>query len=344
MTLPVWIAFLVFVVVMVALDLGVFHREIKAPTARNALGWTLIWVVLALLFNALVYVLYENNYAWASLPTEHLTGQQAGTQFLLGYLLEKSLSVDNIFVIAMIFSYFRVPLALQHRVLFWGILGAVVLRGVMIFLGVALINRFEWVSYLFGAFLIYTAARMMVLRHETLEPADSALVELAKRWIPFTDRYHGSHFFAQIDGRRVATPLFLALLLVESCDIMFAVDSIPAIFAVTREPFIIFTSNVFAILGLRSLYFVLASYMEKFRYLKSALVFVLAYVGVKMILGNHYHIPDAISMGVILGILAVGILASIIGARKDPVPLRSPLPRLNSDGEKASIDRPAPGG
>lgn len=343
MALPIWIAFLVFVVVMVALDLGVFHREIKAPTARNALGWTLIWVVLALLFNGLVYVLYENNYVWASLPTEHLSGHQAGTQFLLGYLLEKSLSVDNIFVIAMIFSFFRVPLALQHRVLFWGILGAVVLRGVMIFLGVVLINRFEWITYLFGAFLIYTAARMMVLRHETLEPADSALVKLAKRWVPFTDQYHGSHFFAQIDGRRVATPLFLALILVESSDVMFAVDSIPAIFAVTREPFIIFTSNVFAILGLRSLYFVLASYMEKFRYLKSALVFVLAYVGVKMILGNHYHIPEAISMGVILGILAVGILASIIGARKDPVPLRSPLPQGNPGGEEASRDQSSPG-
>lgn len=342
MTLAVWIAFLVFVLVMVALDLGVFHREIKTPTARNALGWTLIWVVLALLFNGLVYVLYDNNYSWASLPTEHLNGQQAGTQFLLGYLLEKSLSVDNIFVIAMIFSYFRVPLALQHRVLFWGILGAVVLRGVMIFLGVGLINRFEWVSYLFGAFLIYTAARMMVLRHENLEPADSALVKLATRWIPFTDQYHGSHFFVQIDGRRVATPLFLALLLVESGDVMFAVDSIPAIFAVTREPFIIFTSNVFAILGLRSLYFVLATYMEKFRYLKSALVFVLAYVGVKMILGNHYHIPDAISMGVILGILAVGILASIIGARNDPVPLRSPLPQGKLGGEKASGDQSPP--
>lgn len=334
MTLPIWIAFLVFVFAMVALDLGVFHRKIKAPTVGNALAWTAIWIGLALLFNVLVYVLYENNYGWASLPTEHLAGRDAASQFLLGYLLEKSLSVDNIFVIAMIFSYFRVPLALQHRVLFWGILGAVVLRGIMIALGVVLINRFEWISYLFGAFLIYTAARMMVLRHETLEPGESTLVKLAKRWVPFTDRYHDNHFFVNLDGRRVATPLFLALLLVEGSDVMFAVDSIPAIIAVTREPFIIFTSNVFAILGLRSLYFVLAVYMEKFRYLKSALVFVLAYVGVKMILGNHYHIPEAISMGVILGILAVGILASVLGARKDPVPLRSPLQDAFAGGDE----------
>lgn len=336
MTLPIWIAFIVFVLAMVALDLGVFHRKIEAPSVRNALGWTLIWVVLALLFNVLVYVLYDNNYGWASLPTEHLSGRQAATQYLLGYMLEKSLSVDNIFVIAMIFSYFRVPLELQHRVLFWGILGAVVLRGVMIALGVVLINRFEWMSYLFGAFLIYTAARMMVLRHETVDPGESSLVKLAKRWVPFTDKYHQQHFFVRIDGRTFATPLFLALLLVEASDIMFAVDSIPAIFAVTREPFLIFTSNVFAILGLRSLYFVLAAYMEKFRYLKSALVFVLAYVGVKMILGNHYHIPEAISMGVIVGILAVGILASIIGARKDPVPLRSPVPHPDSIAEAPS--------
>ena len=334
MTLPIWIAFLVFVVVMVALDLGVFHRRIEAPTVRNALGWTVVWIVLALLFNVLVYVLYESNFTWASLPTEHLNGREAATQFLLGYVLEKSLSVDNIFVIAMVFAYFRVPLALQHRVLFWGILGAVVLRGLMIALGVVLINRFDWITYLFGAFLIYTAVKMMVLRHETLEPADSLLVKLAHRWIPFTDQFHGHHFFAQVDGKRLATPLFLALLLVEGSDVMFAVDSIPAIFAVTREPFIIFTSNVFAILGLRSLYFVLAAYMEKFRYLKSALVYVLAYIGVKMILANHFHIPEAISLAVIFGILSVGILASIVGASKDPVPLRSPLGSEVDPGDK----------
>lgn len=325
MSISIWLAFLVFVFSMVALDLGVFHRKPAAPTVRDALTWTVVWVSMALLFNGVVYLLYENNYDWASLATEHLTGKEAASQYLMGYLLEKSLSVDNIFVIAMIFSYFRVPLELQHRVLFWGILGAVVLRGVMIRLGVALINSFDWVIYIFGAFLIYTAAKMMLIRHETIDPGDNALVKLAHRWLPVTDRYYGQHFFVRVDGALMVTPLFLALLLVESSDVMFAVDSIPAIFAVTRDPFIVFTSNIFAILGLRSLYFVLAGYMAKFRYLKNALVFILAYVGIKMILSNHYHIPDGASMGIIVGILLVGVLASIKGAATDPVPLKSPL-------------------
>jgi tellurite resistance protein TerC len=325
MTLPVWIAFLVFVATMVALDLGVFHHKDKVITIRSALGWSAVWIALALIFNAVIFLLYENNYEWASLATEQLTGHQAAGQFLMGYVLEKSLSLDNIFVIAMVFSYFRVPLALQHRVLFWGILGAVVLRGVMIAVGVALINRFDWVIYLFGAFLFYSAVRMLMLRHENVEPGDNLLVRLARRWIPVTDRFHGHQFLVRVDGKIMATPLLLALLLVESSDVIFAVDSIPAVFAVTRDPFIIFTSNVFAILGLRSLYFVLATYMEKFRYLKHSLVFVLAFVGVKMILSNHYHIPDGASMGIIIGILMVGVLASIGGSDKDPVPLRSPL-------------------
>jgi tellurite resistance protein TerC len=325
MSIPVWIVFIVFVISMVALDLGVFHRKDRVITIRNSLGWSAFWIALAMLFNLFVYLLYENNYEWASLATEQLSGRQAAAQFLMGYVLEKSLSLDNIFVIAMVFSYLKVPLAMQHRVLFWGILGAVVLRGVMIGLGVALINRFDWVAYLFGAFLLYSAVRMLMLRNENLEPADNPLVGLARRWLPVTDRYHGHQFLVKVDGKRMATPLMLALLLVESSDVMFAVDSIPAVFAVTRDPFIIFTSNVFAILGLRSLYFVLATYMEKFRYLKHALVFVLAYVGVKMIISNHYHIPDGASMAIILGILLVGVVASIRGGSKDPVPLRSPL-------------------
>jgi tellurite resistance protein TerC len=325
MTVPIWIAFLLFIVTMVALDLGVFHRKDKIITIRSALIWSAFWIGLALVFNLLIYQLYENNYSWASLATEHLDGRQAAAQFLMGYVLEKSLSLDNIFVIAMVFSYFRVPLAMQHRVLFWGILGAVVLRGVMIGLGVALINRFDWITYLFGAFLLYSAVRMLLLRHENIEPGDNPLVRLARRWLPVTDEYHGHHFIVKVNGKTMATPLLLALLLVESSDVMFAVDSIPAIFAVTRDPFIIFTSNIFAILGLRSLYFVLATYMEKFRYLKHSLVFVLAYVGVKMIISNHYHIPDAASMAIIIGILLVGVFASIHGSDKDPVPLRSPF-------------------
>lgn len=325
MTVSIWLAFLVFVLLMVALDLGVFHRQPKAPSVRDALTWTLIWVALSLLFNGLVYLLYENNYTWASLATEHLTGKQAASQYLMGYLLEKSLSVDNIFVIAMVFSYFRVPPALQHRVLFWGILGAVILRGVMIALGVALINSFDWVTYIFGAFLIYTAVKMMLIRQETVDPGENPLVKVAMRWLPVTNQYHGQKFIVRINGSLMFTPMFLALLLVESSDVMFAVDSIPAIFAVTRDPFIIFTSNIFAILGLRSLYFVLAGYMAKFRYLKGALVFVLAYVGIKMIISNHYHIPDGASMAIIGVILLVGVLASMQGADKDPTPLKSPL-------------------
>jgi tellurite resistance protein TerC len=321
----IWLAFLLFVFVMVALDLGVFHREIKAPTVRDAVTWTLVWVGLALVFNVIVFYLYENNYPWAGMATAHLNGLEAASQFLLGFVLEKSLSVDNIFVIAMVFTYFRVPLALQHRVLFWGIIGAVVLRGVMIALGVSLINRFDWVTYLFGALLIYTAVKMLMLRQETVKPEDNAMVRMARRWLPFTNRYHGKHFFIRVNKYYVATPLFLALLMVESSDIMFALDSIPAIFAVTRDPFIIFTSNIFAILGLRSLYFVLAGYMEKFRYLKHSLVFVLAFVGVKMMMSNHYHIPETVSLAIIVGILLVGVLASISGSSSDPAPLKSPL-------------------
>jgi tellurite resistance protein TerC len=325
MTVPIWIAFILLIIGLVALDLGVFHRKDRVVTLRSALGWSSLWISMAMLFMVFVYFLYESNYPWSSLPTEHMDGRAAVTQFLTGYVLEYSLSLDNVFVIAMILAYFRVPAVLQHRVLFWGILGAVVLRGVMIGLGVALINRFEWVTYVFGAFLLYSAARMLMLRHETVDPSENPLVKLAQRMIPVTNDFHGHHFVVRIDGKLMATPLLLALLLVESSDVMFAVDSIPAIFAITRDPFIIFTSNIFAILGLRSLYFILAAYMQKFRYLKQALVFVLAYVGVKMIVSHHFDIPDMASLSIIGGILLVGILASIRGASSDPVPLKSPL-------------------
>ena len=325
MSLTVWIVFLAFVLAMVALDLGVFHREDRAPTTADALRWTCFWIALALAFNAAVFVLYENNFSWASVPTEHLSGRDAATQFFLGYVLEKSLSVDNIFVIAMIFSYFGVPLALQHRVLFWGILGAVVLRGVMIALGVALIHRFDWIFYVFGLLLLYTALRMIIIRHDNLRPEENPLVRLARRWLPVTADFHGRRFFVVRDGRRLATPLFLALLLVESSDVMFAVDSIPAIFAVTTDPFIVYTSNVFAILGLRSLYFVLAGLMDRFKHLKTALIFILVFIGIKMLVHHHHPVPEAVSLALVLGILAFGFLASAMGARHDTAPLKSPL-------------------
>ncbi|MDX1508770.1 MAG: TerC/Alx family metal homeostasis membrane protein, partial [Woeseiaceae bacterium] len=245
-------------------------------------------------------------------------------QFFTGYLVEKSLSVDNIFVIAMIFAYLRTPLAEQHRVLFWGIMGAIVMRGIMIFGGLAILERFEWVTYILGGVLVYSAAKILVIRHDNVDVANSSTLKLVRRWFDVTDDYHGSRFFVRQDGALMATPLFVALVLVETADVMFAVDSIPAIFAITRDPFIVFTSNIFALLGLRSLYFVLSGLMEKFRYLKISLVFLLAYVGVKMLLVHSYPIPNHVSLIIIGGILAVGILASTKAGR-DTIVLLSPL-------------------
>jgi tellurite resistance protein TerC len=258
------------------------------------------------------------------MDTAPLSGSEAAIQYVTGYVLEKSLSVDNIFVIAMVFAHFQVPLADQHRVLFWGILGAVILRGVMILGGAILIARFDWVIYVLGALLLYSAASMLVMRHDNIALEDSIVVRLARRFYPLTTELHGSRFFVQINGVRTATPLFLALLMVEASDVTFAIDSIPAIFAITNDPFIVFTSNVFAILGLRSLYFVLAGLMEKFRYLKVSLVFLLAFVGVKMLLIHHHPIPNLVSLAIIGGILAVGIIASMKSA-KDSAELVSPL-------------------
>ncbi|MDH4126437.1 MAG: TerC/Alx family metal homeostasis membrane protein [Gammaproteobacteria bacterium] len=323
-TVLVWIAFLVLITLVVALDLGVFHRKQHVVSLPEALGWSAVWVSLALAFNVGVYYLYEINPAGWDIDTAQLTGQQAAIQFFTGYLVEKSLSIDNIFVIAMIFAHFRVPLAEQHRVLFWGIFGAVVLRGVMIFGGIALIERFDWVIYLLGALLLFSAASMLVVRHDNLAPESNFVIRLVRRLYPVTGEFHGGRFFVTVDGVRHATPLFLALVLVETSDVTFAIDSIPAIFAITRDPFIVFTSNIFAILGLRSLYFVLAGLMDKFRYLKVSLVFLLAFIGVKMLLAHHYPIPNVVSLAVIGGILSVGILASMLAGR-DTAALASPL-------------------
>lgn len=323
-TAMVWIGFLVLIAAVVALDLGVFHRERRVVSIPEALGWTAVWIALALVFNVGVYYLYEFNPAGWDVDTEQLGGFDASIQFFTGYLVEKSLSIDNVFVIAMVFAHFNVPLAEQHRVLFWGIFGAVVLRGIMIFGGIALLERFDWLVYLFGAVLIYSAASMLVVRHDNLAPEDNFFIKLVRRMVPVTDDFHDGRFFVRVDGTLMATPLFLALILVEISDVTFAIDSIPAIFAITRDPFIVFTSNVFAILGLRSLYFVLAGLMEKFRYLKMSLVFLLAYIGVKMLLVHHYPIPNVVSLAVIAGILAVGILASTKTAG-DTAALVSPL-------------------
>jgi tellurite resistance protein TerC len=321
-----WLGFLVFIIALLALDLGVFHRKAHVIKTKEAFIWTAFWIMLALLFNVMIYYIYENH--WFSIGKSIgnvLDGKEAALKFFTGYLLEKSLSLDNIFVIAMIFAYFNVPPVYQHRVLFWGILGAIILRGIMIGLGVALIERFTWMIYVFGILLILTAVKLLISRHDNIEPKKNPLVKLAKRLFPVSDTYKEDHFFTRLNGRIAITPLFLVLIVVESSDVLFAIDSIPAIFAITTDPFIVFTSNIFAILGLRSLYFALAAVIEKFRYLKMSLVYILAYVGVKMILSHHYHIPIIVSLSVIIGILLVGIMASIVASNRDTAKLQSPF-------------------
>ncbi len=325
MTLLLWLAFLGMILTLLALDLGVFHRRARAVSVGSALRWTLTWVSVALLFNVGVYYLYEYKLLGSGLiPGHELSGKQAALQFLAGYLVEYSLSVDNLFVIAVIFAYFSVPREYQHRVLFWGILGAIVMRGVMILAGTALIHRFEWVIYVFGALLIITAVRMLFAGDGQIDPDRNPFVRLARRMYPVTPGYVQERFFTRMNGRRAITPLFLVLLLVESTDVLFAIDSIPAIFAITYDPFIVFSSNVFAILGLRSLYFALAGAMGMFEYLKYSLVCVLAFVGVKMLLSHHFPIPIEVSLGVIALLLAAGVVGSLWLGRRAHRPTRPP--------------------
>lgn len=313
----IWIAFIAFVLVMLAIDLGVFNRTPHVVRTREALAWTGVWIACALAFNVLVYFMYEHHWLGIGDTIGHdVGGREAALTFFTGYVIEKSLSLDNVFVIALIFAYFRVPAIYQHRVLIWGVLGALVMRGIMIAAGAALIHRFNWIIYVFGALLIGTAIKMLVVRHDNLEPEKNWLVRLARRLYPVSTSFDGPHFFTRVDGKRAMTPLFLVLLVVESSDVLFAVDSIPAIFAITKDPFIVFTSNVFAILGLRSLYFALASAMEKFHHIKTSLVFVLAFVGTKMLIHEVYKIPTAVSLAVVIGTILVGVLASVADNRK----------------------------
>jgi tellurite resistance protein TerC len=300
-SIGLWVGFNLFVLAMLALDLGVFHRKAHEVSVREASIWSAVWVGLALVFNLGVW---------------HFLGPQKGVEFLTGYLIEKSLSVDNIFVFALIFGYFAVPREYQHRVLFWGILGALVMRAIFIAAGAALIANFHWILYVFGAFLIVTGLKMAIVPAQGLEPEKNPVVKLVRRLMPVTDRYHGQKFFARENGVLAATPLFLVLALVETTDLIFAVDSIPAIFAVTSDPFIVYTSNVFAILGLRSLYFLLAGVMSKFEYLKLGLAAILVFVGTKMAIVDVYKIPSPVSLGVVAAILAVAILASLVRARR----------------------------
>ena len=312
-----WTGFLILIFVLLALDLGVFNRKAHAIGAREALLWTAFWITLSLVFNAALYYMYLHQWAGlGTMPGHTQTPQQAALQYFTGYLIEKSLSLDNIFVIALIFNYFHVPLQYQHRTLFWGILGALILRGAMIAAGAAMIHRFTWTIYLFGGLLLFTAFKMLVSKHDDVEPDKNPLVRLARRFYPVTPDFQGQRFFSRMNGRRAITPLFLVLLVVESSDVMFAVDSIPAIFAVTSDPFLVFTSNVFAILGLRSLYFALAAIMDTFHYLKTSLVVLLAFIGVKMLLSHAFPIPTPLSLGIIVLILGTGIAASVIRARR----------------------------
>ena len=297
-----WVGFNVFVLAMLALDLGVFHRKAHVVSFREAVAWTIAWVTLAMLFNFGIW---------------HFMGPQKALEFTTGYVIEYSLSVDNIFVFAMLFSYFAVPATYQHRVLFWGILGALVMRAIMIVAGTVLITKFAWIIYVFGAFLILTGLKMIFKKEEEMHPERNPVVRWFKRLMPVTSDYRGAKFFVRENGIRMATPLFVVLLLVEVSDVIFAVDSIPAIFAVTKDPFIVYTSNVFAILGLRSLYFALAGVLDKFHYLKIGLGVVLSFVGVKMLLGHTpWKIDTLVSLGVILGVLAGSIILSLFRPKK----------------------------
>jgi tellurite resistance protein TerC len=296
-----WSAFILFVVAMLALDLGVFHKKSHAVGFREAAIWSGVWISLALVFNAIL---------WAAF------GSQKGVEFLTGYLIEKSLSVDNIFVFVVIFSAVGIPAALQHRVLFWGIVTALVLRAAMIFGGVALLARFHWLIYVFGAFLILTGVKLFLQRNHEANPTESTFMRWMAKVVPSTKRLDGARFFTIENGKRVATPLFTALVLIEVTDVIFALDSIPAIFAVTTDPFIVFTSNIFAILGLRSLFFLLAGLVDKFRYLKVGLAAVLVFVGAKMALVDFVKLPSLVSLAVIATLLGASVVASLVAARR----------------------------
>ncbi len=299
---PMWLGFAAVMIIMFILDMGVFSRKSHEIRFREALGWTVAWVTLALAFNGWIY---------------YRLGPTKALEFFTGYLIEESLSVDNLFVFIMIFSYFHISKAHQPKILKWGILGALAMRAVFILVGIGLIERFHWMIYVFGGILIFTGIKMTFGGEEKIEPEKNLLVRLVRRFVPLTKRVRGDRFFIRRGGITAATPLFLTLLVVESSDVIFAVDSIPAVLAVTRDPFIVYTSNVFAIMGLRSLYYLLANVMEMFVYLKLGISFILAFVGVKMLLTDIWPIPVYFSLGVIVGVLVISVVTSVtIGAKK----------------------------
>jgi tellurite resistance protein TerC len=313
----VWGGFLVLFVGLLVLDLSVLHHDSKALTVRQALFWTCVWIGVAMSFTVLIYGLYE--YRWLDfVPGPGVAdGNEAVVQYITGYVLEWSLSVDNIFVMALIFSYLKIPAHFQYRVLFWGIVGAIVLRGMMIAAGTTLLHHFDWMFYVFGAILLLSALRMLRNGDDAHDVGESFPARLVRRFVPVTPELDKARFFLDKDGRLYATPLFVALVMVELTDVVFAVDSIPAILAVTRDPFLVFTSNAFAILGLRSLYFAVAGLMAMFKYLRYSLVLILAFVGVKMLLVSHFHVSNVASLSIILATLGIGIIASVWATRRE---------------------------
>jgi tellurite resistance protein TerC len=294
-----WIGFHVFVFIMLALDLGIFHKKSHQVPVKEAIIWSCVWITLALLFSVFIYI--DKDF-----------GPVKALEFLTGYVIEYSLSVDNIFVFILIFTYFAVNGRYQHKILFWGILGALIMRGIFIFAGVALINRFHWIVIIFGGFLVFTGIRMLFTKETEVDPDKNPIVRFFKRFLPVTDKLHGGKLFVTENKKLHATPLFLVLLIIETSDLIFAVDSIPAILAISKDTFIVYTSNIFAILGLRSLYFAVAGIMGLFRFLKIGLAFVLTFVGLKMLLAYfHFEIPILLSLGIIISIILISILSSI---------------------------------
>jgi tellurite resistance protein TerC len=305
----VWILFILSILIFLAIDLGLFNRTPHIISTKEASKWTAIWVTISFLFSGVVYWLYSNNYV---ANPDGLKPAVASMKFITGYLIELSLSVDNIFVIAIIFSSFRIPQKYQHRVLFWGILGAIVFRGLMIFFGVMLINKFTWTTYVFGLFLIYTAVKMLFAKDDDkFEPKKSLIYKTLRKIIPVSSHIDGEHFFVKKRHLTAATPLFVALIIIEVMDILFAVDSVPAILAITSDPFLVFSSNIFAILGLRSMYFFLANMLERFSYLEYSLIAILSFVGLKMLLHDFIEVPEWGSLGFIALSLVIGVIVSL---------------------------------
>lgn len=305
----VWICFIATIFLFLALDLGIFNKTPHEISSKEAGKWTAIWITLSFLFSIIVYWLYQNNYIE---NPDRLKPTVASMKYITGYLIELSLSIDNIFVIAIIFSSFKIPKKYQHRVLFWGIIGAIVFRGIMIYFGVLIIKKFAWTTYLFGAFLIYTGIKMFFKKEDhEYDPHNSVFYKYLKKLTPITTKIESEHFFVKINNINTATPLFVTLFLIELMDIVFALDSVPAILAITSDPFLVFSSNIFAILGLRSMYFFLANMLEKFTYLEYSLIAILCFVGLKMIFHHFVQLPEWASLGFIAFALLSGIIASI---------------------------------